>query len=100
MQAAWCEWHDDALVLKVRIQPRASRDEIVGPYGGLLKLRLAAPPVGGAANAHLIKFLAKLFRVPRTNVTVLSGATSREKRIRVLAPQRLPPGFPEPPPRA
>jgi uncharacterized protein (TIGR00251 family) len=65
----------------VRLQPRASRDEIAGTHGGALKIRLHAPPVDGAANGALVAFLAERLGVPRRSVRIVSGATSRTKTI-------------------
>lgn len=70
--------------LAILVQPRASRTEIVGPQGGALKVRLAAPPVDGEANAELIRALAKALAVPRSAVAIVSGATGRRKRVRVV----------------
>lgn len=70
--------------MTVRVVPRASQSEIVGEYDGALKIRLAAPPVDGAANAELIKVLAKFFEVPRNAVEILSGETSKTKQIRIF----------------
>jgi len=83
-------WEGDSLLLAIRVQPRASRDEIVGPHGNSLKVRITAPPVDGRANAHLIKYLAKAFGVPRARVTLLAGESGRDKRLRIDAPGRLP----------
>ncbi len=83
-------WEGDSLFLAIRVQPRASRDEIVGPHGDSLKVRITAPPVDGRANAHLIKYLAKAFGVPRARVTLLAGESGRDKRLRIDAPGRLP----------
>lgn len=88
---SWCRWQGADLLLAVRLQPRASRDEIVGPHGDTLKVRITAPPVDGQANAHLIKFLADAFGVPRGQVTLVSGDTARSKQLRITAPRRLPP---------
>lgn len=68
-----------ALALRLHVQPRASRSEIAGMHGEALKLRLAAPPVDGKANKALIAFLAKLFGLPKTAVTMQSGHQGREK---------------------
>jgi uncharacterized protein (TIGR00251 family) len=89
-EAPWYHWDGPDLVLTVRVQPRASRDEIVGPQGGHLKVRITAPPVDGKANAHLIKFLAKAFGVTRSRIDLLSGETGREKRVRIAKPATLP----------
>jgi len=70
-------------ILNVRVVPRTSRSEIVGFHDGALKIRLAAAPVDGAANAELIKLLAKKFGVAKSDVSIVSGETSRTKRIRI-----------------
>lgn len=72
----------------VRVQPRASRSEVVGIHGNALKVRLQAPPVDGAANAALVEFLAESLGVPRRAVRVVAGETSRSKVVEVddLAP--------------
>lgn len=67
----------------VHVQPRARRTEIVGVHGDALKLRLQAPPVEGAANEALVAFLADALGVPRRNVEIVSGASSRTKVIEV-----------------
>lgn len=90
MRDGWFEWRGDELLLYLRIQPRAARDEIVGPHGDRLKVRITAPPVEGKANAHLLKFLAKRFGVPRSRVVLLGGEAGRDKRVGVIAPERLP----------
>jgi uncharacterized protein len=68
---------------RVRLQPRASRNEIVGLAGGALRVRLHAPPVDGAANDALVAFLADRLAVPRRRVRIVSGASSRMKTIEV-----------------
>lgn len=88
------QWEGDALILRLKVQPRASRDELAEAMGDRLKIRITAPPAEGQANAHLVKFLARLFKVPQANVELLSGATGRDKRLRIRAPQQLPPGIP------
>lgn len=67
----------------VRVVPRASKSEIVGEHDGALKVRLASPPVDGAANAELIKLLAKTIGVSRGDVEIVSGNTSKTKQIRL-----------------
>lgn len=74
---------DGAVTFAVRVQPRASKSALAGEVEGALKIRLAAPPVDGAANEELIAFLAKLLAVPRRHVSILSGATAKYKIIRV-----------------
>lgn len=65
----------------IYVQPRASRTEVVGPYGDAVKIRLRSPPVDGAANDELIRFLAKRLGVGRQEVHLVGGATQRRKRI-------------------
>lgn len=78
---------DNTITFAVRVQPRASQTAIVGELNGALKLRLAAPPVEGAANAELIRWLAKFFNVPRAAIEILAGASARQKIIRVRGVQ-------------
>ncbi len=71
------------VVLSVSVVPRASKSEVVGELDGVLKVRIAAPPVDGAANKELIKVLAKKFGVAKSKVSVVSGLSSKNKRVRV-----------------
>ncbi len=80
---AWLIPTADGVRLLIRVQPRASRTEIVGEHDGRLKLRLKAPPVDGAANQALIAFLAKRLRLPKNQITISSGATGRSKTVQV-----------------
>ena len=84
------EWQQNKLILRVKVQPRASKDEIAEILGDSLKIRITAPPVDGKANQHLLTFLAKVFRVAKTRVILLSGETGRDKRICIEDPQQLP----------
>ena len=72
-----------AVRFRVRLQPRASRDEIAGVLDGALRVRLHAPPVDGAANDALVAFLAERLSVPRRGVRIVTGATSRMKTIEI-----------------
>ena len=74
---------DGAIRLQVYVQPRASRSEIVGAHGDSIKVRIAAPPVEGEANAELERFLARLFGVARSQVRVMAGAGARTKSVAV-----------------
>lgn len=67
----------------MHVQPRASRTGLAGRHGGALKVRLAAPPVDGAANEALVRFLAELLGVPRSAVRLERGATGRSKLVAV-----------------
>jgi uncharacterized protein len=70
-------------VLSVRVQARASRNEIVGRSGDALRVRLAAPPVEGQANNALCRLLSDALDVPASAVTICSGHASRDKSVRV-----------------
>jgi uncharacterized protein (TIGR00251 family) len=72
------------LLFSVQVVPRASRSEIVGEHDGSLRIRLAAPPVEGAANDELRRLLAKTLNVPRSSVQLVSGMSSRTKHIRIV----------------
>lgn len=71
------------IIFSIRVQPRAAKNQIVGEHGDALKLRIAAPPVEGAANEACIRFLAEYFGVKRAQVSILSGATSQNKTVRI-----------------
>jgi uncharacterized protein (TIGR00251 family) len=71
------------VIFAVRIQPRASKDEITGEIAGAIKIRLQAPAVEGRANEALIEFLAQLLKSPKGAVRILSGERSRIKRLEI-----------------
>lgn len=73
---------DDA-ILTIRVVPRASKSEIVGFADGVLKIRIASPPVDGAANAELVKLLSKTFDVSKSRIAILSGQTSKMKQVKI-----------------
>lgn len=74
---------EGAVIFNVRVVPRASRNEIVGEHDGAMKVRIASPPVDGAANTELIKLLAKRFGVAKNYVEIVGGETSKSKRIKI-----------------
>ena len=74
---------DGHVTFRVRVVPRASRSQIVGELDGALRIRLAAPPVDGAANEELIRTLARSLGLPRAAVEIESGHSSRLKRVRI-----------------
>lgn len=86
----WYQWDGDDLILRVRIQPRASRDEFVEPMDDAYKIRIKAPPVDGKANSHLIAFLAKQFGISKGKITLENGLSSRIKRLRIQKPSKVP----------
>jgi uncharacterized protein len=83
-------WQGNTLILELHVQPGAKRDEIVGAHGDRLKIKTNAPPVDGKANRHLIDFLASTFGVPKSQVILLRGETSRQKTVQIHAPAILP----------
>ena len=70
--------------VKVRVQPRSSANEVVGVHGDALKVRLMAPPVDGAANDLLVKFLADALEIPTRAITIVAGASSRTKVVELV----------------
>lgn len=81
-------WEDRDLVLTIHAQPGAKKTEAAGLHGEALKIRLAARPVEGAANAELIEFFAAEFGVAKRDVELIAGAQGRQKRVRIRAPDR------------
>ncbi len=75
----------DGVLLLVKLQPRASRNEIGEPLGDELRIKVTAPPVDAAANEALIKLLAAQFDCPRSKVVLLRGQTSRHKTIKLYS---------------
>jgi uncharacterized protein (TIGR00251 family) len=91
-------WRGADLLLHCQLQPQASRDEFVGvtssdAYGERLKVRVQAPPVDGKANDRLVAFLAGQFGVARRAVHIESGASARQKTVRIEQPGTLPPAL-------
>ena len=76
--------NDRGLTFAVRVLPRASRTEIAGEYNGALKIRVAAPPVEGAANREVIRALARVFKLPQNAVEIVSGAGSKNKIVYIM----------------
>ncbi len=86
--AVWREGND--LLLRLYIQPKASRDKIVGLHGDEIKVAITAPPVDGKANAHLAKYLSKQFKVAKGAIEIEKGELGRHKQIRILSPKQIP----------
>lgn len=76
--------------LWVFLQPKASRDQIIGLYDNQLKIAITAPPIDGQANLHLLKFLSKLFKVPKTKIILEKGELQRHKQIFIPEPKQIP----------
>jgi len=86
------QWKDSqTLLLHCHVQPKASRDALVGLYGERLKVQISAPPVDGKANKHLLKYIAKEFGVAKTRVSLIRGESSRQKTLQIINSQKLPP---------
>lgn len=77
----WLKESSEGAILNLHIQPKASKTEVAGQYGDALRLRIAAPPVEGAANKALCRYLAESFSIPQNRVEILGGLTGRKKRI-------------------
>lgn len=73
----------DGVILAVHVQPGAGRTEVVGRHGDALKLKVGAPPTGNRANEAVIELLAREFDVKAAAVSITSGATSRQKRVKL-----------------
>lgn len=91
MMESWLLQKDGAVVLKVYIQPGARKDELIGTYGDpvRLKLKIASPPVEGAANKALVKYLSKLLKVSKSSFSFIRGETSRQKDLLIAADYQL-----------
>ncbi|MBV8656210.1 MAG: YggU family protein [Burkholderiales bacterium] len=89
-ESSWFRRDGDDWVLSLYLQPGAKKTAPAGLHDGALKLRLAAPPVEGKANAALISWLADWFEVPKNRVCIEQGELSRHKRVRVSDSHRHP----------
>ena len=78
------------LRLRIFLQPKAGKDHIVGLHDNELKITITAPPIDGQANAHLLKFLSKVFKVPKSQIQLEKGELSRHKQVRIAQPQIIP----------
>jgi uncharacterized protein (TIGR00251 family) len=80
---------DGNLTFTVRVVPRASRSEIVGEHDGDLRVRVAAPPVDGAANEALSRLLSGAFDIPRSAIEIIAGHSSKSKTVRMHGARAL-----------
>lgn len=80
----WLRVGKGSITLTLHIQPGAKKTEIAGEYGDALKIRLAAPPVDGKANAALVGFVAERLGLAKSAVTLKSGQTSRRKVLEIV----------------
>ncbi len=74
---------DNGVSFAVRVIPRSSKSEVIGEHDDALKVKLASPPVDGAANAELVKILAKELGVAKSSVMIVSGESSKTKQLRI-----------------
>ena len=80
---SWLRVQHEGVTLTLHIQPGAKKTEVAGLHGDALKIRLAAPPVDGKANAALVEFVAERLKLPKSAVCLKSGQTSRRKVLEV-----------------
>ncbi len=73
----------ESILLKVYLQPKSSKNEVVGPYRDGIKVKVTAPPIEGKANDALIRFLAKELKISTSSIEILKGHHSREKTIKI-----------------
>jgi hypothetical protein len=96
----WYQLREDRLTLTVHVQPGAKRTEVIGLHGDALKIRVAAAAVEGQANARLLDFLRKAFKVPASRISLKHGEHARHKVVEIqgspLAPEILLPGMDTP----
>jgi uncharacterized protein (TIGR00251 family) len=86
---SWYSWEDETLILRVKVQPKASSNAFAEVMGDAIKLRTTAAPVDGKANEQIIAWLAKGFGVAKSNVQLSCGDIARFKTFRIAAPKKL-----------
>jgi uncharacterized protein (TIGR00251 family) len=77
----------EGIIFKIFVQPKSSKNLVVGLHGDALKIKLTAPPVDNAANRKCIKFLAKALMVPKSAIDIIAGHTSRNKQVLLKSPR-------------
>ena len=77
------------LIINIKVEPRSSRSEIVGPYGDGIKVKLTSPPVDGKANKELVNLLAKELKIPKKDIEIISGQSSKNKVVRIIGLSRI-----------
>lgn len=85
--SVWARKVSEGWLLSVIVQPGAKQTQVAGQHAELLKIRVAAPPVGGRANDELLAFLARTLEVPKRCLRIVRGLSSRRKVVLVAAPQ-------------
>ena len=89
MKAEWCSQHGNDIRLSVQVLPNAKKTEVVGLLDGALKIRLKAQPIEGQANEELIRFIATQIKVPKKQIIVVRGITSRLKVVEIKAQREI-----------
>tara|TARA_R110002096_G_scaffold17266_17_gene59828 strand:- start:7509 stop:7832 length:324 start_codon:yes stop_codon:yes gene_type:complete len=89
----WYRWQGTTLVLRLRVHPGAKAEQAESIHGGRIKVKTTAPPVDGRANVALARWLAREFAVPRRDIELIRGATSRNKDVAITNPDVLPAWF-------
>jgi uncharacterized protein (TIGR00251 family) len=84
----WIQEIPEGVIFKITVQPRGSRNELVGLQGDALKIKLTAPPVEGAANRMCVEFLARSLKVRKSDVEIIQGHGSRVKKVLVRSANR------------
>lgn len=97
MPTPWYRIDGDRLILTLHVQPGAKRTETTGIHDGALKIRVAAPPVEGQANARLLDFLKKAFDVPSSQVRLKQGSAGRRKVVEIQGSRHMPDELLNPP---
>ncbi len=90
MPSPWYRRDGDRIILTLHIQPGAKRTEVAGIHDGALKIKIAAPPVEGQANARLLEFLKKAFDVPLSQMVLKQGSLGRRKVVEIQGSRRAP----------
>jgi len=93
-ESSAARWQGENLIVQVKVQPRASRNEIQGVQHGQLRVRTTAAPTDGKANKAVIRLLADYLGVPPSRITLTRGLTHRNKQVTVIGPVELPEGLP------
>ncbi len=86
---SWYSWEGESLILRIKVQPKASSNAFAEVMGDAIKLRTTAPPIDGKANEQIIAWLAKGFGLAKSNVQLSSGDVARFKTFRIAAPKKL-----------
>ncbi len=79
----WIKFNDNSIDIRIYVQPRSSKNEIAGIHGDAIKIKITSPPVDGAANSLLIKFLSKKLGVSKSSISLVSGDKSRKKVVNI-----------------